>query len=429
MVLLGLGFVLLLAALIPQEPAALTTLPPNAAERTAWRAGLPLLYRNASAVLAPLGLFHIFGSTWLWLPLACLFFISLINFVDYSGQVRSYWKKNNLATTQPYLHPFHQQTQRNIAVPAPTESNRSAASAAPLNELQRQLEAAGYWVETGPDQTMIATRHRRGRLAPLLIMGGIILLIIGLFIQTVWSQHHAFEATLNKETPFVFGEQAIRLKRFAPAVDSRQNLIGGVVGVSINGATDEVWQLHRPHRVNGWWVVAGGVQPTARITLEPENSPAESIEPNFPSANQPAYFIYPAANLRFALHYRATASGPAYQLTVDQSGGETTATPTINQAGHTFGIPDIGLNGRIIFQEKMALRAFKLPGLFPLAAGFVTLLAGLGLMIFTSPATLWLTLVTKGRGSRIEVQAEQFRVLNPTLSQSVRFLPGETTDE
>jgi len=409
LVLILLAAVLSLALIIPQQPSELTNASGDEIE-SEWIVTLPPFYQRTAPILTALGFFRLFETAWFWLPLAFLVLVSLVVLADYAPLIWHRLHQGGGQRPEPQPHPFNWSLSDIIQVPAPSEANKSAASGSPLTYLQGQLEQKGYRIQvTHDEQQLVVTRFSYRWGAPILVMAGILLILIGLVIQALWGSRQVLDLSITDQNIGLLDDQRIRVQTFRPTLDPFQHLVGGEVTLLINGEESLTWQLYHPYRFEDWWIIPGGIQPGAQIDLSQNRGPIETIRPVFPNEIQPAYFIYREQNLRFALHYRATLDGPDYLLTLPRQPNG----PEINQSGRTFTVPALNLVGRASIKETLRLRAYHLPGLGPILGGIIMATLGLVLLSLSSPSVMWLTLVTKGRGSRIDVVAETLRTMPP----------------
>ncbi|MEM7032216.1 MAG: cytochrome c biogenesis protein ResB [Chloroflexota bacterium] len=413
--LLALSLTLFLAALIPQQPPNLEVGVTGTEDPLdQWVTTLPTSYQSLASILTPLGLFQIFNTTWFWLPNALLLLISLITLADYGFHVRPYLQNSKKDTFVPSRHPFKTHSVEALEWVPSSETTGAVHLAEAKGQVQQTLTEKGYRVHTVGDNKFIATRFSFRWFGPILLMLGMFLGLLGIFIQVVQGEKHVFEQPLNENTPFIFGEPSlsIQVETLATERDAFGQITSGKVAVAVNGDAAQTWQLYRPTRVQGWWVVAGGIQPKARITLLPNNAARETIEPNFPNENQPAYFIYPEANVRFSLYYRDTGVPVAnYELRASQEIDQETDTLEVNQDGQNFWLPQLNLAGQVTMSEHIRLRAYRLPGLIPIIAGTILVLLGLILLSFALPQTVWCTFIQHEDKLYVEFQSEQLRVL------------------
>jgi len=78
----------------------------------------------------------------------------------------------------------------------------------------------------------------------------------------------------------------------------------------------------------------------------------------------------------------------------------------VARQGNTFSIPGVDLQGHISIEDKLFLRAYKIPGLIPFVAGGLFFLLGMLQFPLHPPGIVRLKTVKKGRGSRIVVEVE-----------------------
>ena len=417
--LLTLALVLGLAFMIPQQPATVT----SANEFTLWVAGLPKFYQEASEGFNRLGLFRILRTPWFWLPAAGLVLICLIALADYAPLVwpRFWARRPERATPQP--HPFHRQLGRAIRAPSPTSAAESAASGLPLARLRANLAQAGYQVDPiDGKQGLVAAYAPRRWGGPAFVLGGLLLIAFGLVAQAWWGERQTVRLAVGSETVMMAANQPLRLKAFRPTLDEFNQIRGGKITLEAGQTKTLSWQLHRPSYLRGWWVIPVEIQPSAQIKLTQNQNSNETTRLTFADPLKPVEFLSPEQNLLFALRYLPGPDRPDYQLTLIGGPENLAELPPLLRAGANFSVPDFNLTGQVWLSEALLLQAYYLPTLGVVMAGL--LLTGLGLVSLTlpPPRLIWLHIVTKGRGSRIEVVAEFLREMPPETGNLEQIL-------
>ena len=269
---------------------------------------------------------------------------------------------------------------------------------------------------------------------PTLVSLGILMMLIGLTLQSLSGRSARIDAAITPANTTLLVNQKIQIQNFIPHLDQFNQIMGGEITVNVNDTKPATWRLYRPYRVADWWIIPGGIHPVAQIKLTQNQRPAETIEQVFPNATEPVYFIYSEQALVFELRYLATANGPGYQLKLAAASEKAPIIPEIVQNDTSFSIPDFDLSGQITIHEKLRLQAYQFStlGVSMILGGL--LLASMGLITLTlaPPNILWLKVITKGRGSRIEVEAEILRTMPPneeTLDQILVLPPLNTPDD
>lgn len=404
---------LALAGLIPQQPVSVA-----GDDYAQWVETIPNPYRQLATPLNAAGLFRIYATFWFWVPAAFLVLVCLIALADYAPLVGRYIIGRSSPSPPAQPHPFYEQTSTTHSIPSPSDAGKSAASSTPLLHAQRTLSDANY--RTYPDeagQVLTATRHHRRWAGPIALAAGLILTVTGLIVQTLWGAGQGAELSIRPGGSAFLASQPVRVRAFNPRRDAFNQLAGGTVVLDIGDQTNLPWRLHRPYRLGGWWFVPAGIRPSAEITLAQTGSPPETIAPHFPAARKPAYFSSPAEGLLFKLTYVPTAAGPDYRLTLIESPDSSAGGAEVVREGAQFFAPAYNMNGAVTIDERLQLRAYRLPGLGFVLAGLATLLFGLIWLALEPPATMWLALITRGRGSRIEVETLSLRLAPPRLKQ------------
>jgi len=433
--LIVLAAILSLGSLIPQQPPALT----GDRDFAAWLTDQPALYQALIPILRPIGLFQVFESTWFWLPVAWFLFVCLVTAADYLPFLNRLSRKNPSVSAGDLgpSHPFKDQTATSRLVPAPSDAGKSAASSLPLAQVQTQLEAEAYHTILNQEQqTLTATRHQRRWWGPMLIIIGIIFILAGSVIQALWGHRQTFELPLKGNNVAYLGTDPISIRSFTPQSDTFARLVGGQAVVDIGEVKNRQWQLHRPYRHQQWWLILAGLRPNIRIDLAQSNQSAETMGPQFENTLHPASFTTADGRLGFELHYMFTSSEPDYRLQLTHWPGQSDRSPEVApkviREGSTFTVPSLGLQGRAIVDQKIQMRAYQLPGLWPGLIGLLTIIGGLAWLAGPPPVILWVSMVTKGRGSRLEVEVVGLNTVSPDqdhLSVLETLTLSETVDD
>jgi hypothetical protein len=88
---------------------------------------------------------------------------------------------------------------------------------------------------------------------------------------------------------------------------------------------------------------------------------------------------------------------------------------TLIQNGSDFAITDTELAGRITIEQRLLLRAYRLPGLIFMVSGLIVLLGGIVLLALPPAGIIWLNTISKGRGSWVEAEAVVLNTLPPCV--------------
>lgn len=396
--ILALAAVTALGAIIPQQPVHFST----PADFVVWLSDPPQFYRQAFQFFNLSGLFTIYHTVWFWLPAAWLVLVSLIALADYVPATLSRLKKPG-ADFFPELvpHPLSHQRRITLRLSAPQSAAEStvADSDATLAQLQQNLSGAGFAVARRGEQDVIAARRQWRWLAPILLPAGFLLLVAGIVTQTIWGRTETVLLSAKNPRPVAFIGATMRLASFTPFTTSTGNVLGGKLTLSTTGDDSISARLHQPGRLNGWWLIPTRLQPLAEISFG-DPTEAEKMTMALADIAQPIYFAYPDKNLLFELRYQVTP--PHYRLALTSPPGR----QPLTQADGRFSAPGAGLNGQILIEDRILLKAYKIPGLLFFLLGAISLLAGSVMLFLTAPAIVTLRTITKGRGSKIEALIE-----------------------
>lgn len=396
--MLAVAAVVALGAIIPQQPANFST----PADFVVWLSDLPQFYRQAFQFFNLSGLFTIYHTAWFWLPAAWLVLVCLIALADYAPATLIRLKKPGADFfPELYPHPLSYQRRVTLRLTAPQNAAEStvADSDATLAELQQNLSRAGFAVARPGEPGVAAARHRWRWLAPVLLPAGCLLLIAGVIAQTVGGQTETVLLSAQSPRPVAFIGAAIRLASFTPFTSSGGNLLGGQLALATAGDKPVLARLHQPGRLNGWWLIPTKLQPAVEISFG-DQAEAEKMAMVIPDIAQPIHFAYPDKNLLFELRYQVAP--PHYRLALTNAPGRR----LVLQKDGGFSVPGAGLTGRILIEDKVLLKAYKIPGLAFFLLGGLSLLAGSVMLFSTAPALVTLRAITKGRGSKIEALIE-----------------------
>lgn len=424
--LLVLAVILSIAFIIPQQPNTVT----SNNEFTLWVASLPRFYQESVEFFRVLGLFRIVDTVWFWFPIAGLVLICLITLADYLPLVwtrlRPKWP--DLITLQPY--PFNRQWRQTIRVPSPSNTNESAASSTPLARLRANLENEGYRVRLTDDTSQLRAVYASHRwIGPALVLLGLLFLSLGLLIQSLWGNRQTLNVVIGSESAAVVANQPIQIKRFTPTLDEFKQIIGGELTLDLGQTDTLTWQLHRPYRVQGWWIIPGDIQIIAQITLQQNQDPNETVDLTFSEPTTPAEFSSPEQDLLFALRYLPGPNRPDYELKLIGVSESVPEPPQILQDGPAFSVPEFNLKGKISINEVLLLQAYQLPSVGVTGSGLLMIAVGLVILTLSPPSIVWLQMITRGRGSRIEVTAELLRTMPPDEDDLEQILVLPTWEE
>jgi len=424
--------VLLAAIIIPQQPADFGA----PGEFVVWVSNLPLFYQRAFQWFNVPGLFRIYHSVWLWLPAAWLTLVSLILLADTLPATWQRLQNKGDVLLQPMPHPLSTVQHKTIRLMAPQSAAESTATAPALAELKENLAAQGFeLLPTADEQSLVAVQSRWFWSGPTLAALGVILIVLGGVVQNIWG---AVDQTLlapEVKTEARFAGQLLKVNRFTPVTGTDGKLLGGAIELATNSGRTVTWQLYKPYRLNGWWVIPTKVQPVAQVSFT-EGETTEQSTLIFEDPNRPLTFAHSPRNLSLELRYIATEAGPDYQLRITNVTDPAFANAEVIQQGAMFIIPNLNITGQVIIHNKVLLRAYKLPGLPALLLGSIILLLALVQLPLPRPGIVRLTGVTKGRGSKIEAEVETLgysllleKTINNTLTLAAEDKPDEQRNE
>jgi len=396
--LVALGAVMALAAAIPQRPASFAT-PGNF---VVWASNLPPFFQQVYQPLDTLGLFGIYHSAWFWLPAAWLTLSSLILLADFLPATLDRLSRDPARLSDPRPHPLSRRHRKVLRLPAPTSAAEATSADAPLQALQVRLQANGFaLLPAAEGKPVIAVRHPRRWSSPLALVLGVLLVVLGVVIQSLWGGVGEITLSAHGDTPLSFVGRSVQLQSITSHADRGGNLSGASVTLAVDGQTVD-GQLHRPFRLDGWWLVPARLQPLARITIAGEQT-SDEIDLIFGDTTRPLRFAFAPQGVTFELRYVPAPDTPTYRLNIVSPA--LSAQPVVQQ-NQLFFVPDLGLRGQVVLRDRLLLRAYKLPGFVPLAAGSVLFLLGMAGLWLPLPAIVRLQVVTRGRGSRIAAEVE-----------------------
>ncbi len=393
--LLALAGSLLLAVMVPQQPADLTM----PGDFVVWLSNLPQFYQQSFQTLNRLGLFQVYQTVWFRLPMAVVTLSTLIILADY---LPATWQRLRAPHTPPpeaIPHPLSRFVRKTLRLTAPQSANKSTSAAVPLAELRANLQADGFTVL--PDAStgsVTATRHLWRWAGPALVAAGLLTTIAGGVVQTIWGQSAEGLLTTQAETPVLLAGKSFRLTGISFDGNTPETAGPGIAHLSIN-RNSQSRQLQRPYRFEGWWFVPVTAQAIARVTFV-KGDTAQNIDLVFKAANRSVRFVYAPENLLFELRQTA-ANKPAYSLKILNNDAM-----RITQNSENFVINGLDMRGQVTIKNRLLVRGFRLPGLALMLPGGLLMLVGLIVLTLPPPVIIRLTVITKGRGSRIKAEAE-----------------------
>lgn len=402
-----------LALVIPQRPEPIT----EPGQFVVWVSSLPPFLQQSYQFFDGLRLFSLFHSLWVWLPAAALMLITLIALADVLPAT-IHWLNPTTGNLPP--HPLQSTATRQLRITAPQNPGEATATAPTMDALRDTLAAAKFTVANRTDTELLAVRHPRAWLAPALALGGLVLLIVGLAVQTIWGNSQQI-LLANDSAPATFIGQTVKITGFSPGENG-----GGTLTATADGQPVE-WQMGRWQRWRGWWVAPPKAQPLAKITFN-DGDTTENMTLIFDDIRRPLVFTYAPRQQSLELRYTIAGGHGDYRLRVRDTQNATIETAV--QHGQSFALPGMGITGEIVIQDKFLLRAYRLPGIAPLALGALLLVLGAAGWFFGGAAVVRLTAVTKGRGSRVDIAVHTLakqRAADSLAERLISTINGEGT--
>ncbi len=398
-VVFGLAVFLILEGLVafelPQKPSYFST----PADFIVWISNLPPFFQHNFQWLDALGLFRIFQSAWFWFPASLL---SLTTLVALADMIPATWQRIRQSTNS-IAHPLSHTHTETIRLEAPQDTGQATDTEPTLSALKDTLIEKEYRVQTFADDTIVASRHLWRWNYPAVILIGILFLLFGGAIQTIWGDSNQTSLVENHR-PMPFINHQILLSNFQP-VSVNSELSGGILTLSTEDGQTINLQLGRWTHTEGWWIAPPRPRPNVQISFEQQKQGApERLSMVFEDTSRPLIVAYSPQEISLELRYRIENNQPAYRLSAH---AQTDAQNIdVTQIGENFSISALGITGKVVLQDKFSLKAYKLPGLIPFILGAIFL--GVGMVQFLMPPPVFVNIktVTKGRGSRIKASAE-----------------------
>ncbi len=407
------GSVLAISIIVPQQPYLLNESDAN--QFIVWSPNLSPFYRSFFYIFENLGWFRIYYTIWFWLPFAWLVFVSLIVLGDQGLAIlaRLRFDPGTLPSDLPPHTSIHQIKHIHRLV-APKNSSMSADAEETMSQLKQYLQTTHYYVyEPETEYTLLAVRYVWRWTRPLLLLGGFLVISFGVIWQFLWGARDELVILTEQVSPRSFiDEQLISVKKFYPQADRVGRVVGGEIEMELNGQ-EMTWYLHHPHRYQGWWVIANQVQHTVRVQFIAEGIEIPPLDLIFFEATEKRPFAYPAKGLTFMMEYIVSEQGGDYRLRIIQATDINDLNVPVVQDGQNFLIPQFGLQGQVTLEDRLFFQAYRLSGFIFILIGLILFAIGLLLFIILPPSIVWFKIVSKGRGSWIEVEADIFRSLIP----------------
>lgn len=415
--LLIVAIVVTLSLIIPQEPNNF----PSPGDFVIWYSNLSPSHQQLYQASNIFGLTKIYQNFWLWLPLAWLSLICLIIIGDYAWPTKHRLGKQKKKKLKAWPHPLSYHQKETIRLEAPADSSESVDTDETIVMLERHLLQQGYQIHPSKSPSKIlATRFSWRWSGPLLVISGIFLSIVAISIQFIWGQTEEVLIFSQRNTNTTFINQPIRLKTFSPTANNTGNLSGGLIQIDIGNEQNILWQLYRPYRFQDWWIITAKVQPLATVTFRQTQITNNKTDLAFNNATDPVYFVYAPKSLRFELHYLVKQNTPDYRLTLLTPITNTISNTTVIQKDKNFLIPALDLEGEVSIEDRLLLRAYKIPAMFLFVLAGLLFLGGIIQSGQTPPSIIYLSTHSKGRGSHLKIVLETLGpspLLKETLAQ------------
>lgn len=385
----------LLALIIPQQPATVNT--PGAF--VVWVSDLSPLFRQQYELFNNSGLFAIFHSYGFWIPAALLMWMSLLALADLLPATRS-----RLAASPQQGFPEHPNssiTQGTLRLAAPKDSGRATEALPALQDFTATLRSDGYAV-SATDTSVTASRARVGWIWPIALYVGILMVLFGVTLQTIWGDSVVGLVTENGgSTPFI--GHTISSMKFVPVASADNTVSQGMIQFQFDNESSESWSIRRWHYRDGWWIMPPQPQPLAKITFSNQNT-TEHVTLVFEDISKPLEFSYSPSQTALVVQFAATDGHSDYRIFSRDTDG--TQIESAEQTGATFQLPTAGINGKVDLQNRVFLHAVRLPGLIFWVLGVLALVLAASLRLFFTPVIITIAVVVKGRGSRLDVMVE-----------------------
>lgn len=404
--------VLLAGILIPQQPTDFTT----PSEFVIWASGLPAIYKPFIQIITVSGLSRLVSTLWLWAPLALLTLVLLVSLGEHIPGAWQRLRRKPEDKVKPGRHPLRQRQQTTSRIDAPSNPSDPASAEDTLTHLEKNLGELGFQttrMDTPPG--LQAERHVIAWAGSSLFLLSWLIILASLIICFIWGERQQVVlSTGNDASRLQLGTQTLFLDSFTPAQSTHVNLDGRLV--LVDGATRlPPVQLNQPHYYRGWWLIPTNVVPVMRVSFTEQipfpATTTDQVTLVFTDQDLTQSFVYARRNLTFEFAYQVNENEPGYSLRlVDQE------TPIeIDSNNNTFFLPNFNLNGQINIQHRLNLKAYYLPwaGLTGVLVGIATWVFSLLLLVGPPPILLQFSIISRGRGSHIEVDLEHGQTLTP----------------
>ncbi len=390
-----LALLLALAAAFPQAPTGL-----EAAEAERWLTATASRYPGAGAFLRSVGAFDLLHSPWMQALLALLAF--------------------NLALRVAAQMRFLSQLRRMTAPPLPPQRviSRRATLPGPLADAVAQLRTAlgpGYdtiRVESDATRAQIfAQRRPVGALGPLLVYAGLLLIVIGVAVESAigWRAADIALAPGNSTTLNRPGAPQLTLNDLAgdgATVYPNVSLVYMGAGRSLRPSSA------LPARWGNLWLAQQATGSALAITAADTNSnalviqalgPDDEIGPTvhilFQQTQNEQGFAIPARNLTFrAVSYPALPeqgiTGPVFLVEAYRGDDASPAATALVEDVGSLTVENVTLTLRR--DRYIILQAAYLPGLLPVLLGGLLVLAGVLMMSAWGLARVWVHMAQDG---------------------------------
>ena len=404
-----LALSLVLGSLLPQLPAA-DAVDPATANR--WLSTTVTRYGTLGTPLRAVGLFDIAHAFWFRLLLALLAFHLLLSAAE---AAQTAWAALS-NRRRPPLPPSDTPHEASASLPPPL---RKAVDA-----VRSQLAASGLRVpgeqqeeETPTGAFLYADRARIGVLGPLLRSIGALLLLLGLFINSVWGWQTA-DLLLAPEQEIALGHDTglrLRLEEAASTADSGQIVFLDGSGQAI---TRSLGFAH-PARSGGIGVHQKGEGPALMvigrdetgqpISLQPltaEGTAGDTVSLIFDQPQAERHITVPDHNLALRIVAQATASEDqaeevTFMLQVYQGGSSEPILDTCIRESSVLEVDEARFELR---PERYAmLRVAHSPGLAWLFAGGVLILLGVTMPLIWPALQVWAELMPERRAVMVRL--------------------------
>jgi hypothetical protein len=377
------------AAIVPQQPARLEG---AAAER--WLTTAAASYQRAGPILEAIGAFDVLGSLWVRILLAALAFNLALRIAAQLRFVRRLWQH-----VQPFAAPSGLPLRHSTLLPVPFGPALTRVETTLRDRFPRIIIDA-----KAENAQLYAERRRVGALGPLLTYLGVLLVLLGLFVNDTAGWRAADIALAPGGTAILVPSDGLRLT--LDAINGEDPTMSGVVTLDQGGKGKTVrLGFTRPANWGNVWLSQQATGPALTVTAQGSDRrplPLQSLSPAgevdqtlhilFQQAQGEQAFAIPTRNLTFrAVSYPAMPERgiqtPVFLVEGYRGTDPTPAVSELVEDETTVALENTELTIRR--DRYVILEVAYLPGLLPLFLGVLLTLAGVSLSGFWGPVRAW----------------------------------------